>query len=149
MCSVFYGGNVERVRAAVDIRVMRLVHGLLQEDDEQVRRYSLLIVLQLSKALAIDENANADYIADQEFAQDVTRDHSLVSYIYGHSIVNNPFEIKRYIKFAKELPTIYFEQNKELFKMLGTSFQSPAYSSVLTKLLKDPSESLENKYNLL
>ena len=143
VCSIFYGGNIERIKAAVDIRITRYLHLLLQ--DPELRKYSLLIILQLSKALIADRDSNESLMSEQEFCQDITRDNSLITYIYGHSIVNNPAEIKRYIQFAKELPTIHFEQNKELFRMLGTAFESPVYSSVLVKLLKDPSELLENR----
>jgi len=140
ICSVFYGGNLECARAALDLKVMKYIHMCLQSNDFELKNYCLLIILQLSKALA--------GVEDNE-VQDTVQDKFLLDYIHGKSVISNPTDMKRFIKLAKMLPTIYFEQNRKIFIALGASLQSPVYTSTLLKLLKDPLELPENKYILI
>eukprot|EP00826_Nyctotherus_ovalis_P066936 TRINITY_DN9952_c0_g1_i1.p1 TRINITY_DN9952_c0_g1~~TRINITY_DN9952_c0_g1_i1.p1 ORF type:complete len:639 (-),score=161.48 TRINITY_DN9952_c0_g1_i1:1549-3465(-) len=138
VCSVFYGGSVECARAALDLRITRYLHLCLQSGDGELRNYSLLVVLQLAKAVA-------GKIEESETEEEVIEDKLLLDYIHGEAVINNPADMKRFIKLARTLPTVYFEQNRKIFKALGASLQSPVHTSILTKLLKDPLETTDNK----
>lgn len=169
ICAIFYGGNAERAKAALDLRITRYLHPLLNHSDSEIRKQTLLIFYQLSRALASDNDlelidpeplqihtADLENTKEQNLSKsmdlkkskhipDVAKDKTLVNFVYGSTALHNPIDTKRYINFAKELPTVHFEQNREYFIELGKVLENPVYSSVLCRILKDSNELLENK----
>ena len=166
LCAAVYSGNAEHIKAAVDLRITRYLHPLLQHPDEELRKLGLLIFYQFSRAIADDEtmslltlepvqvfmkeNVSPDGRAQsglqRKTIEDPSKDLTLVSYIYGQTAINNPIDTRRYIGFSHDLPTVHFQQNRPLFYALAKALESPVFSSLLIRLLKSPSESLDNKY---
>ncbi len=169
LCGTIYSGDAERIKAAVDLRVTRYLHPLLQHPDEETRKLALLTFYQFSRAIADEETLSllslepvqvfmkenvaptaspsrgaAEY--KKKTLPDPAKDLSLVSYIYGETAVNSPIDTRRYLGFAHELPTVHFQQNRPLFYALAKALESPVFSSLLLRLLKSHSETSENKY---
>ena len=207
ICEMVYKGNRDRAKALLDLRITKYLHSFLQHPDEAIRKQSLLMLNQLSRAYAkedsilmlnlqpipisikekpVEEEKIAKLInltiepektnqtkkktidiskstqkprkalAERDKPSEKTnilpemnKEQSMVSYVFDKTMKSDPTDTKRYISFARDLPTVHFHNNKIFLSALGRALESPAYSSILMRLLKAINESYENKYYIM
>lgn len=162
ICAMIYIGSVDRIKAALDLRITKYLHSFLQYPDEEIRKSTLLIFFQISRALADDaalslQSAESTEISLKEkdpkkkktlkkkALPEVGKDLTLISYFNSTSAVKDPIDTKRYINFAYDLPAVHFQHNKHYLEALGKALETPIFASSLMRQIKTLHETTDNK----
>ena len=153
ICAMLYGGGINRIRAALDLRITRYMTKFMQYPDDEIRKKCALLLFQLSRAVADDNvmellgtpQIGAKIANPEKSLKEINKDWSLLGYINHQNSINDILDSRRYIAFAYDLPAVHFQQNREFMAELAGVFLNPMLSSSLMRQIKLPTENSGTK----